>query len=887
METGGPWVSDLDSENGSMKQPWRCLIVAICLLGEASGGLAQSGQIEQELARERRWAEQTYLALARGNPRKRAAMALRDAPMATTTIEALLYQDRVDDALRQLKLAAAADSATLIAAFGAAGRVGHAFSMNASAGHQEKLGEIAALARLRLPELPREERAQLAWVLIAVDMAVSRAQGWDQRLGEFATTYAGTSAALGAEVDLIEWRNDTVRRIELLDQFWRTHGSTEAGAKALYLKGFHLSTNVPITGVEKRGSDPTERLVQVADIVEELESGRYPDSEWVRRAPGLVSGFYVSESPPVTYAPGNIERGLAVYQRFVEKHFRADGDEDPFAGSVGYVITSKMSNLYNLQGDRYGGIERTLAGVEAHGGDKAEVDLFRAQFLLRRIQGTGPAQPALATEAEQVLRRLVTLNAGYPSRKALGLLAGHFRSQQKYASAKAAYAQLVAQDPSRPFAWIADLYAAQCLEAEGNIPQAIAAYEGLATKYAHEPLAQVVGPAAAAQLLDQRAEFDRALGLYRRALASWDSDYGPDVTPPGTLASPRPTASEAAVTQRRITQQDLADRVAALERNVSQPGGPALERGRWQLGALQFSAARETLLQAEGQADGATETEARALRHRAELELILERLTAAGTKPDDAAALTALEALAGEPFDASVGAAGLAHAMLVFQLGRGADARAHFKSALDAWLVDQAPLRSQAPTPIDADVAALREVVFQPTGKLAILNQAKSLSQEFPSDVSFVIVRPEVTVKTADGHVSSRLLYQQFSDFGQALFFTREEQLLIVRVLLAVGKLVPPGAKPDPERGLQSPQNPFDPIALVREFLPIRATSLREWSAERKLETHPTIGVIEFTNPQRTRANVGVAFGWIGATIMLEKVDGKWRALRVVNIWMS
>jgi hypothetical protein len=44
--------------------------------------------------------------------------------------------------------------------------------------------------------------------------------------------------------------------------------------------------------VEPRGADPAPRLLRVVAIVTELESGRYPPSEWVEKAPALVSGFF-------------------------------------------------------------------------------------------------------------------------------------------------------------------------------------------------------------------------------------------------------------------------------------------------------------------------------------------------------------------------------------------------------------------------------------------------------------------------------------------------------------------------------------------------------------------------------------------------------------------
>jgi hypothetical protein len=41
------------------------------------------------------------------------------------------------------------------------------------------------------------------------------------------------------------------------------------------------------------------------------------------------------------------------------------------------------------------------------------------------------------------------------------------------------------------------------------------------------------------------------------------------------------------------------------------------------------------------------------------------------------------------------------------------------------------------------------------------------------------------------------------------------------------------------------------------------------------------------SNAARTRANVAVAFDYQGATFMCEKIDGRWRVVKVVNNWIS
>jgi hypothetical protein len=155
-----------------------------------------------------------------------------------------------------------------------------------------------------------------------------------------------------------------LKQISDLDQFAKDHPRTSAAAKALFQEGFQLSVNVSITGVEPRGSDPTERLLRVAAIVKELESGTFPRSEWVEKVPELLVGFFVSDTPPPRYSQGNIDRAIETYADFVRTHLQMPNALQSLDNSLGYVIFSKMGDLFQLKGARMGGIERFLNDLE-------------------------------------------------------------------------------------------------------------------------------------------------------------------------------------------------------------------------------------------------------------------------------------------------------------------------------------------------------------------------------------------------------------------------------------------------------------------------------------------------------------------------------------------
>jgi hypothetical protein len=165
--------------------------------------------------------------------------------------------------------------------------------------HGEPLRPIVAEARKAAETLSREPKAHLARVLVTVDSELDRTRDsypWRTRLSEFASEYAGTEAALLAEVDLLTDRIGPPM-LAALDEFVKAHQVTTAAAKALYTKGFHLGHNAMSFGA-RPGHDPTERFFQVRAIASELRSGRYPPCEWVDKAQSLVVQFFAYKPVP-------------------------------------------------------------------------------------------------------------------------------------------------------------------------------------------------------------------------------------------------------------------------------------------------------------------------------------------------------------------------------------------------------------------------------------------------------------------------------------------------------------------------------------------------------------------------------------------------------------
>ncbi len=208
--------------------------------------------------------------------------------------------------------------------------------------------------------------------------------------------------------------------------------------------------------------------------------------------------------------------------------------------------------------------------------------------------------------------------------------------------------------------------------------------------------------------------------------------------------------------------------------------------------------------------------------------------------------------------------------------------------ALAEWRAHQ-PTAAPGPPPapstaaLEADVRAIRHEVFRPAGG-GVYGSGGWNGFSWPATTApYVIVNPEVAVKTADGRVSRMMLSAQPSGFDNVLFFGSEEISLLNSAITALGgtKRRAPGAI------METPNQPvgasMDILSLWNQFFAARPGHWGGWV----FETYPIAGQIEFTNAERTKAIVPVTIGYAGATVMLEKRDGLWNAVRLVNRWVT
>lgn len=446
-----------------------------------------------------------------------ATRALADAPEDPGTIAALTLVHRWDDAVRVLHAIVEKHPERMADALE---RLSHDWlsPTDAKTATQALAAELPA-ARQRLGELPREAAAHAAWALTLLELRVPPPKPWDndKAIAEFVTEYRGTDIAEIFEIGRMPFSRDPRPKLDALDKLARQHPGTVLAAQALHTKGFNLAQQSSMS--EPRGADPTARFLQVIDVVAELESGRYPPCEWVRKAPQLVADYHAFEP---TYAPGNAEKMLAAYERFVTSHLGADAD-DAMRGRIEWILGGHMAPLYKIAG-RDGGLDAFLDKLRrAPNGPGADyIDYVQAQLALRAAFPTGPPErQTLFAKARTLFAALADRPAGTYPRRALATLADIDFFDADCARAVPSMKRYVELYPRGGWAWIAALRLGLCLEKGGDSEQAIQSYLDAATTYgADAPAPRVLGHALAAEAAARLGYAKQALAEYRLALAS-------------------------------------------------------------------------------------------------------------------------------------------------------------------------------------------------------------------------------------------------------------------------------------------------------------------------------------------------------------------------------
>jgi tetratricopeptide (TPR) repeat protein len=816
-------------------------------------------------------------AVQRGIRNESVSRGLAAEPDSVETLSALIAENRIAEAIGVATRIFERHPDRAVPAIRTIAFQSFKFS-NAARGESDALQQIAAQARTLAAKLPREEAARLARQLVMIERRPPGAPGVDTyraALDEFLRDYAGTEEALLTQVDLLERGRVSWAQIDALDAFARAHPRSVAGAKALHIKGWQLSVNVPATGLERRGADPTERFFRVLTVVKELESGDYPKCEWVDRAPQIITGFFASNP---RFAPGNADRMAAEYIAFARTHLTF-GSPDPASDGAGYLVTSKLAELYKAEGDPDGAVERALDALVKDTG-RLEFAYLKASFYLRTAVDDTTQRTFMRGKAKAALKTLSEEGSAVYQRKALATLACLEFEDRDYRAALEHFGQYLQRYSQSPYAWVAALRTGATHEALGDWRAAATAYQAAATGYGSIPLAQLLGHEYAARSLEGIDKLEDALHEQESALRAWDANYGDEYT----LKSRDVFASTPAVLEpvRMITMDTLSERIRQLRSWLAHPSGRLVARGQWLLEHEQRADAIDTVRRMLRQFPGSPLTrQARTLLHHAQLELALTQADVESTaNPEEA--LRRLSELAREPYDDTICVAGIARATLL-TASKPDQADSTMRETLTQCRANSVTSRSGTPSALEADVLAIRDAVFLPSGG-GVYGTAGWNAFTWPSiKPAFLLVNPAITIETSDGVATQMVLRAPLTGVDNVVFFTDDQIHLLNGVISALGgtkKFVPASVMATPNQ----PAGPaVDIKAFWNRFFPCRPGHWGGW----EFEAYPQIGSIQFLDAARTKAAVPVTIGYSGGTVVLEKQNGVWRALRLTDPWIT
>jgi hypothetical protein len=246
--------------------------------------------------------------------------------------------------------------------------------------------------------------------------------------------------------------------------------------------------------------------------------------------------------------------------------------------------------------------------------------------------------------------------------------------------------------------------------------------------------------------------------------------------------------------------------------------------------------------------------------HQAQLWIAMNAGNIWRKEHDDTLCLATLEALEREPYDFYVGIAFLAHASLLHRQGQTGEAARRAESAMQRlWAWRSAEIAKSPPEGLDADVAAIRNEMFRPGGVVPMIERSQHGDLAFPASTStFIEVGADVTV-TSNGTTTNRTIFQAYAHAPMALPVTDEEDQLLTYVALIEDT---------------TPSN-----------LPIAYLNLRDRASWHGLlqGASPGFMTIELADAAHTRASVYFSWRGGGYTATLQKIEGRWHVVRLLN----
>ncbi|HEU4935338.1 MAG TPA: tetratricopeptide repeat protein [Vicinamibacterales bacterium] len=810
-----------------------------------------------------------WLFVDRGLKSQAADVQLAKDPESPEAIPLLLDVDRTGDALTVLRRIVDRRPERMGAAFKAASTNWHRL-VDEGRGYPAVLREIAAKARQRLRELPREQAAEATWYLFLLPIRVpgETPAPWRDQLPAFISEYAGTEASLLAELTILDDGGDIHARIVALEAFARRHPGTIIGAQALWTAGMHLGFNAR----EPSSADPTDRLLRIAALTRELQSGAYPDCEWVRRAPQNVFGFFTSEPQ---YAKENLPRVVAVLREFLLKNFEV-APVNPLASGAGLVIATKLPPIFAAGGgDAVTETDRFLLDLEKAVDQPAAVRYVRGMWYRQLANGAKDVekQNEWRLKSDATLLDLARTGTGLNNRKALASLASISFKERNCDVAVERYQEYVSRFPESEWAWVAGLRAGQCEQFLGNWAKARQAYESVTAARRAPPPALVLGHTFAGRASEALNDFERARTAYTRAERAWEQRFADPYfgtyqfhtrldEEPCNGCDPRSKAD--------VSREWLHRRTTQLRRSRAVPAGTLLERGRFMVTEGIWRSAIAPLTDfIRLHPDSPSALEAHELLTRAKLEMVLLRAGPEASEDEKRAALTALESLAAEPYGFSVFAAQIARATLQSIVGSPDRASELMSEALVQWHQHGVDLfAKRSATALQQDIMDIRDVVFNPNVNWPSDEFSRFRSRDSPP--KFFIVTPEVRVKLHDDSVVHVEAASRLSAKPGAVLLDEEQIAVLERILMSLG-------------GTKQRVHVEHIEKFWNRFFTMGPGHWGGWI----LQTFPMVTEVTFIDAPRTRGAARIRNGYQGSTQLLTKADGTWKVTGSSGHWIE
>jgi tetratricopeptide (TPR) repeat protein len=823
---------------------------------------------------------------------REAAERLQRFPDSPHTVGWLARAKRIGDALAVLERVAERQPGRLDDAVKGLEIV--EIQRDQSQGHRTRLRAVLATAQRRLPTLDRERAAAVAIALLPIEAATVDPGGdpgdWEVRLARLAKEYAGTEAVRLAEIDLVTRPRLTLAGLDVLERIAADAPGTAVAAKARYTKAFHLARNWNNLVLAGANPDPTDAFFEVLAIVADLESGRYPPCPWVEQAPELVTGYFMFEPKLTAQSAARMLEGV---RQFVRTHPALFTHPLPMRRLDG-LVTRFVPIVASFLPDGLTVVQQQFAELERIAPDPAAARLLHATWLdtgQNAFIGDVVLAPRTATheaEVRALLSAAATSTDTRVARAALARLAEReFADPESLAAARRHFVEYRQRFATAPDAWVPAIRLGQVAQAEGQREAAVAAFVSAADAHPEDAFVRALALAYAGKVSEESGAFAAAARHYRTALDTWTAELSDTLSldlplPPNR--APEFPANPLTVNRALVRRATVEQRVAEIGRTLGQPGAVDLERGRWLFGEGRSGEAVEVLDDvARRFAGSAVGREAHTTLRRARLEAAVARAGAGAAAADVTAALSDLEALAREPFDATSGTAGVVAATLRYLTGPPDDAERVLTAALTRWVREGT---SSAPAPaagtLEAEVLAVRDAVFLPLGN-ALLGSQWNLA-EWPAALPrYVVALGTLSVTTADGTARDVRVARPPATLSNVVFMTRDEVRYLTSTISQMGGT----ARRTSTSVMQVPNQPVGGSRSIVEwwnrFFPARPG---HWGGFEIL-TYPAFSSIEFTDAARTRALVPITVGYSGATVVLQKRDGVWTMRELVNFWIT